>query len=131
MEAIDDAIPKIENQLIGRYALARYLIIYIVREMLESDGMLNAISGNPAAFVRDEAARQHFRACIDLLVDDVIGDLNDELKTVEENFDYRGKLRDQGWVQSLSRRIVADHRKLVSRNLMPSFKQEWEKRSGT
>jgi hypothetical protein len=130
MEVVDKAIPKIENQLIGRYALARYLILYVVRDILESDGILNTISADPGKFVRDKIARENFRACVELIVDDIIGDLNDELKTVEENFDYRGKLRDQAWVQSLSRRIVADHRKLVSRNLMPSFKEEWEKRSG-
>jgi hypothetical protein len=128
MEAIDAAIPRIENQLIARYALARYLILYIIREILESDGMIDTISSNPAIFVRGISARQHFRACIDLVVNDIVGDLNDELKVVEENFDYRGKLRDQAWVQSLSRRVVADHRKLVSRSLMPSFKEEWEKR---
>lgn len=128
VETIDAAIPEIENQLIGKYALARYLILYIVREILESDEMLQVISNQPAAFVRDEHARADFRACIELIVNDIIGDLNDELKTVEENFDYRGKLRDQQWVQALSRRIVADHRKLVSRKLMPSFREEWEKR---
>jgi hypothetical protein len=120
---------KIENQLFGRYALARYLILYIVREILQSDEMLNEVSDDPLKFVRSETARANFRACVELLVNDIIGDLNDELKTVEENFDYRGKLRDQTWVQNLSRRIVGDHRKLVSRGLMPSFKQEWENRS--
>ena len=35
VETIDAAIPEIENQLIGKYALARYLILYIVREILE------------------------------------------------------------------------------------------------
>lgn len=92
--------------------------------------MLDEVSSSPAKFVREQTARAQFRACIDLLVNDIVGDLNDEMKTVEENFDYRGKLRDQTWVQTLSRRIVADHRKLVSRSLMPSFKEEWEKRSG-
>ncbi len=130
MEAIDSQIPNIENRLFGRYTLARYLIIYIVREILEFEGMLEEISENSAAFIREKTARANFRACVDLVVDDIVGDLNDELKNVEENFDYRGKLRDQSWVHNLSRRIVADHRKLVSRNLMPSFKQEWEKRSG-
>lgn len=130
MEAIDSAIPKIENQLFGRYALARFLILYVVREILEADGMLNDISRDPGAFVKDSQDRTNFRECIDLLVNDIVGDLNDELKTVEENFDYRGKMRDQAWGQTLSRRIVADHRKIVSRGLMPSFKQEWEKRVG-
>lgn len=131
MESIDGLLPKIENQLIGRYALVRYFILYVVREILESDDMLSMISKNPSEFVSDMVARGRFRACVDTIVDDIIGDLNDELKTVEENFDYRGKLRDQNWVQNLSRRVVADHRKLVSRNRMPSFKQEWEKRSAS
>jgi hypothetical protein len=129
MEVIDGAIPKIENQLIGRYALVRYLILYVVREILETDKMLEDISSDPAKFVRDDLSRADFRECIDVVVNDIIGDLNDEMRAVEENFDYRGKLRDQQWVQTLTRRIVADHRKLVSRNLMPSFKEEWERRA--
>src|SRR5690242_987534 len=93
MESIDGLLPKIENQLIGRYALVRYFILYVVREILESDGILPIISKNPGEFVSSRAARERFRACIEIIVDDIVGDLNDELKTVEENFDYRGKLR--------------------------------------
>ena len=130
-EVINNKIPEIENQLIGRYALVRYMILYTVHEMLESDQVLEEISGNPAKFVREPDTRSKFRECIELIINDIIGDLNDELKSVEENFDYRGKLRDKEWVEKLSRRIVADHRKLVSRGLMPSFKEEWEKRNPT
>lgn len=129
MEAVSDAIPNIENQLVGRYVLTKYLIMYIVHEILECDQILDDISRNPSTFVREETDRAHFRHCIDQAVDDIVGDLNDEMKAYEEDFDYRDKLRDSDWVSAMSRRIVGDHRKLVSRGKLNSFKMDWEARN--
>jgi hypothetical protein len=47
LEAISNIIPKITNQLFGKYALTRYLLLYVVRQILESDALFDQISNNP------------------------------------------------------------------------------------
>lgn len=125
LEAVDKALPKIKNTLFGKYALTRYLLLYIIREILENDDMFADISGNPGKFVREISHRDRFRSCITTILDDVVIDLNSEMDGQGENFYYRDKLRDPRWVGDISRRVVADHSKLVQRGRITSFKDEW------
>lgn len=128
LEAVDNIRPKIKNSLFGKYALTRYLLLYIVREILESDGMFPKISGIPGTFVRDKRDRDHFRTCISSILEDVVIDLNSEMEGLGENFYYRDRLRDPRWVGDISRRVVADYSKLVTRGRISSFQDEWAER---
>ncbi len=65
-------------------------------------------------------------AALDKLLNDVVIDLNAELAQVGEDFDYRGKLRDELWVKALAHRILADHAKLVARGRIDSFERDFE-----
>jgi GAF domain-containing protein len=50
-----------------------------------------------------------------------------ELEQLGDDFDYRGKLRDEAWVKDLAHRLVGDYRKLVSRGRIDSFAEEFQK----
>lgn len=126
-EAVDEALPKIENQLFARYALTRYLLVYIVRVILESDESAPEILNTPGKFVRSGKDRDHFRNCISKIIGDLVIDLNAEVKEYGDDFDYRGRLRDQVWVNELSKKVSADYLKLVTRGRIESFSEEWKK----
>ena len=66
---------------------------------------------------------------LDKVLQDVVIDLNAELAQVGEDFDYRGKLRDEDWVKGLAHRILADYTKLVSRGRIDSFEEDFRKAS--
>jgi hypothetical protein len=125
MEAVTAASSAIKNTLFGRYILTRYLILYIVREILENDDLGKQILTNPAVFVRADGDRGRFRDCVRLVIGDVVIDLNAEVEEYGEDFDYRDKLRDSDWVRKLSRKVVADNLKLVKRGRSQSFKDAW------
>lgn len=127
VEAIDVAIKKIENALFGKYVLTKYLLLFIVRQILESDEKFVDLNRFPGGFVRSEADRTVFRECVSYMLEDIIVDLNGEVAEDDANF-YRDKLRDQVWVKEISRKVVGDHRKLVGRGRIATFSQEWEKR---
>jgi hypothetical protein len=124
-DAIAEALPSINNQLLAKYVLTRYALMYVVRNILEKDELFREIDLNPKRFVRDKNDREHFLACIRGIVGDIVEDLNAEVDEYGEDFDYRDKLRDEKWVRDLSRTIVADHAKLIKRNKIQSFSQEW------
>jgi hypothetical protein len=103
------------------------MLLYIVRVILENDTLAREILENPKRFVRIEKSRNHFRQCINKIVGDLVVDLNAEVEEYGDDFDYRDKLRDSGWVGDLSKRVSADHLKLVKRGRIKSFENEWKK----
>jgi len=57
-----------------------------------------------AVFVRDDKAREHFRACIRNIANDVAIDVDAEVNEYGPTFDYRDSLRSEKWVRDMSRR---------------------------
>ncbi len=127
MEAIEEQLPEIKNTLFAKYVLTSYLLLYIVRRILSDDDLFDEINANPENFVRKGADRGHFKSCIKNVVGDIVIDVNDEVEEYGDEFDYRDKLRDQVWVESLGKKLVADYLKQVKRNRIDSFAEEWRK----
>ncbi len=124
-KAIVSKIGTINNQLIARYNLTRYAIMYFIRTILENDDEGKAVLLNPAKYVRNTTMRQFFSDCINRIIDDIIVDLNLEVDGLGADFDYKSKLRDDKWVKDLSKNIVGTHLKLVKSNRLKSFQLEW------
>jgi len=130
IDEIGAALPQLENQLVARYVLVRYLLLYIVREVMEHDEIGKEAIENPAKFVRDTTTRAKFQTCIRTVVEDLIIDLNGELADVGEDFDYRDRLRDQKWVTDIRRTLVSEYQKQVRRRRIASISNEWATANG-
>ena len=126
-EVVDEQLrTSIDNTLLAKYVLTRYLMMYIVKGILQEDTAGKQTIAVPKNFVREEATRARFRSCIRIVLHDVAIDLNAEVEEHGDDFDYRGRLRDQAWVKELRGSIVAGHKKLVARTRIPSFQSDWE-----
>ena len=101
--------------------------MYVLRLVLEDDAVGADAVSNPTAFVSDRKNRKAFLKCVDQILNDIVIDLNAELEQLGDDFDYRGKLRDEVWVKALANRLVGDYRKLVSRGRIDSFEAEFKK----
>jgi hypothetical protein len=126
-EAITEVIPKITNSLLARYKLTKYLLMYLVREIMETDPLGMKMIERPEDFVRDEAARKAFRQCVLQILGDTVVDLNQHVAEYGENFDYRDKLRSDKWVKEAKVEIVGLRLKLVNRKTLPTLTQQWQK----
>ncbi len=126
VEAVYQALPELKNQLFARYKLARYLLVYMIRNILANDKMAPDILENPGMFVRDKQDRELFRKCLSTIVSDLVIDLNAEVEELGEDFDYRDSLRDEKWVKKLNQKILTDHLKQVKRGRIQSFSDEWQ-----
>lgn len=126
VKCIDSNSNKIENKLFGKYALTRYMTLYMLRLIFEKDEEGRSFLKNPEVFIKEPANRAHFEHCVNNIISDIIIDLNAEIAPLGDTFDYRGKLRDAGWIKNLTTRIVSDHEKLVSRNRIDSFSKDWQ-----
>jgi AIPR protein len=125
-ERVSAAIQKLDNSLFAKYVLTRFLILYILRLILEDDPLGKKLIADPSQYVSDEKMRAALLAALDKVLNDVVIDLNAELAQVGEDFDYRGKLRDEVWVKALAHHILADHAKLVARGRIDSFERDFE-----
>ena len=123
-----DAVAKndIQNSLFGKYVLTRYFLMFVIRHVLEDDSVGKRSIAAPSEFVRNEQSRERYRACVRQVLDDIVIDLNAEVNELGEDFDYRGRLREEDWVKDLGRRLVADHQRQVRRKRIPSFEEDWE-----
>jgi len=113
----------ITNELFAQYALTRFFILYVVRLILENDQTSNDVISMPEKYVHDEKTMCAFASAIGKLLDEITTDLNSEIDQLGENFDYRGKLRDEKWCKSLAHEIAATHKKLVTRGRMEPFRE--------
>jgi hypothetical protein len=125
-KAIDGVIPKINNKLVGKYLLTKFMMLYMIRILLDEDELGKDILKSPEKFVRTQSDRQLLGACIQNLLAEMAVDLNHEVDGYGADFDYRGNLRSAEWVKKLAGEVVGSHRKLVARGRLPSFKQEWD-----
>jgi hypothetical protein len=125
---IVNKIPLINNQLIARYNLTRYAIIYFIRTILENDDLGKVALLEPEKFVRTTQDRQDFISCISRIVDDVIVDLNLAVDGLGAEFDYKSKLRDELWVKGIAREIIGTYLKLVKSERLISFTKEWHQK---
>lgn len=66
IDEIAKGLPQIENQLAARYVLIRYLLLYIVREVMEHDAVGKRAIANPENFVRDPATEKNSRRAFEL-----------------------------------------------------------------
>lgn len=129
LRVIDNEIKaQLENlneQLLAKYKLTRYMILYILGEMLGDDPSFQDISANPQNYMRDPKLREQFRSAISVFIENIIIDINVESDDFEEDFDYRGKLKDDDWVKSLTRNMEKDFKKNVARKKQDTFAAEW------
>ena len=125
-ESIEMVLGEINNQLLAKYVLTRYLLMYLVRRVFESEPFGGKIISSPGEFVRDVSERAKFETLVGGILRDIVTDLNTEVDEYEDDFDYRGRLRDEHWVSKLGREVVALREKLVRRGNIRAISAEWQ-----
>jgi hypothetical protein len=121
-EIIKEKILDLDNKLMAKYALTKNLLLYILRELLETDPAGNDLIKNPIKYVSEI---DRLKKVISVMVTDILIDLNAEVKDLGEDFDYKSKLRDAVWIKRICSDIVSSYKKQVSRNRISSFEDAW------
>lgn len=91
---------------------------------LELDESGKSFCSNPAAFILQPNGRARLRACAERIVKDIMIDLNAEVRERGEAgqpFDYKRELKSPNPVRELSRTIIPQYQKAVSRGRACAF----------
>lgn len=127
-----EALAQIENKLLASYRLTRYFMLYIARLALEVDEIGKEFVSNPRRYVTARDGRARLRRSIAPVINDLVIDLNAQVRErVEKNdpFDFKRELKSPNSVRELGRSIIANYQKSVARKRADSFGQEWDKQA--
>ena len=127
--SVNEALDSLDDQLVARYNLTQYFVIYLVRKALEKDAIGRHLIRNPRE-IWEEAGPEVLRAALDIVVADVIVDLNAELAERRESdnpFDHKRELKSPNAVRTLGSAILPSYEKAIRRNRATSFSSEVER----
>lgn len=127
---IEEQKQSIENELVAKYVLTKFLILYIVRLILENEKIAKNVISDPEKYVSNKRLTDVFSSTIDEILREIILEFNFELEEqgLDENFDYRGRLRDEHWCSSMARKIAASYKKNIARKRVETFDQLYAKK---
>lgn len=121
-DLIDGHLENIENELCRKYVLTRYMMIYISRLVFEKEA--SELIANPRHYIRNSSVRHKFSDLASNLIKELTIDLNYEVKSLGDDFDYRGRLRDKKWAEDTSQRVAASRSKDVARGKADVFSDQ-------
>lgn len=125
-EEVEKIVDQIDNRLLAKYRLTRYLLIYLVRRIFDMDEFGKSIISKPKEFVRESTTRAKFRILLNRVLSDTVTDLNLEVAEYGDDFDYRGRLRDDDWVKKISNGLIGTRKKLIRRQTIKTLADEWQ-----
>ena len=129
-QAAIDALPDLRFQLMAKYRLTRFFLLYLLRRILETDDQRKRFCRSPQDFLREGNGTARIRRCINAILGDLIVDVNAELQEREEQgkiFDYKRELKSPTAVRNFAQQIVPMYEKALKRGRVSSFSEEWTK----
>lgn len=124
-EVLKQSLPALKNDLVGKYVLTKFIMLMIMRKILELDDVGRDMTLTPENYIRDAKNRARFRKTMEVLISSLIIDLDVETQDLGTDFDYRGKLRDKEFVVALVSSLIATYRKDLLRKKAQSIGEIW------
>jgi hypothetical protein len=117
---IESNLPGIKNVTFANYGLTRYFLMSVVAEIVDSSKMDRSIVANPRKFWGSKELTSLYQK-IDELLKGLIVDLNFEVASVGESFDYKADLKSPKSVEEWTAKLVRDYQKDVQRGKAVAF----------
>jgi hypothetical protein len=118
------------NQLFGKYGLTRYLIIYLLREALETDSAGKELCKKPSKFLGEQNGRKRLNEALGKIAASLVRILDGEVtrrnKTAEVFFDYKSDLKSPKAVEALRATIISQYQIVVDNGYAPGFSDAWK-----
>lgn len=125
-----ESLKLITNEAFGRYGLTRFLMLYLVREALETDETGSAFCQNPMELLNEPDGWLRLQHCIGKLSTALVRFVDNEMKrreTAGEFFDYKRQLKAPRPVADLRSTVISQYQVVVDAGYLPSFSEDWQK----
>lgn len=123
---IQSRVGTLKNQLVGKYVLTQFYLLYILRRIFESDSFGAKLIKEPESFVNTETQVVKLRIFIGHLLEGLMIDFNLETENLGDDFDYRGKLRDKDFLTKITKELLSSYLKDISRGKALPLQALWD-----
>lgn len=127
-DAAIESLVALDNQLVARYSVTPYFLMYILKQALKIDATGEEFCKDPGAFLAEKGFAA-VAAVIKRVADDLVVDLNSEIEERDEAgnpFDHKRELKSPTAVRALKQAVIPIYQKAVQRKRATSFAEEWK-----
>lgn len=127
---IVEKMESITDQHFANYALSKFFVLHLVSEALRTSDWGTDFILQPEDYVLQNKGFETLDVCINAMLSDLITDLNGELQDrIEQQkpIDFKRELKSATAVAALTRGVISAYQKLVARNRIPAFEDEWNR----
>lgn len=127
-DTVVENLGRIDNNMLGSYRLTRYFLMHLLRLALEEDPDGKAFCRDPRACLAEHGGLDRIKAAASRVIQDLIIDLNAEVKDRDEKedpLDFKRELKSPNSVRDLAKSIIPQYQKAVARDRASSFGGEW------
>lgn len=126
-QVVADNLDKVQNKPLANYTLTKFFLTFLLRRALETDETGKRFCQAPHEFINVPNGRERMKGCLAGVLQELIVELNYEVENRNGDtlFDYKRELKSQRDVKALDRTLTAGYVRMVTRNRVPSFGEEW------
>jgi hypothetical protein len=126
-EAAKARLTIMDNEMFARYGLTRFLLLYLVREALQTDEVGNQLIMHPSDFLAEPNGRQRLAQAIGELSQTLIRLLDSEVtrRSNPDACDFKRDLKSQNVVRSIRTTVIPIYQITVDSKVTPSFGMLW------
>lgn len=120
----------IENQLFANYSITQFLLVYLLRRILETDEFGRVFCADTSRFTGTKKDQQALLAIIDKIAKAMIRIVNREVKRrdadLENPFDFKRELKSPSAVRKLESTVIATYQILADDDESLTFGNRWK-----
>jgi hypothetical protein len=120
-------LDSMDNKLFGHYTLTKYLLIYLLREALETDAQGAEVCKNPSAFFTQKDGRKKVKEAIAKAAGAIVRILDTwatkkfSIEDEREYFDYKSDLKSPRQIKEIRAHVISSYQVMVDNKYAPSF----------
>lgn len=120
MQEIEERVEKIDVKPLANYRLTKYMLLFAVRRILDTDTKGVEIIRNPSSVMKSDEDRECFLRAVARILDGIIVDLNYAVKRGKLK-EYKSDLKSQEKILDVVDDLLKDYEKDLARGRVASL----------
>jgi len=128
-EAAREKLGLMQNDLFAHYGLTKFLLLYLIREALETDEVGTELTINPSKFLSETRGLWRSQYAIGKLAQTLVRLLDAEINrrnTPENPFDFKRELKSLTAVRDIRSTVISQYQIAIDSGLAPRFEDLWK-----
>ncbi|AIE72683.1 MULTISPECIES: AIPR family protein [unclassified Synechocystis] len=121
---VEELVSKVTPPLFGRYQITKFLLLYLLRQVLEKDDLGKDFCKSPEKYYQNTGKEKKTNEAMRRILEDLIIDLNAEFNEKGgDSYDFKTEFKNISKINDLSKSILSSYLKMVSRRRVETFSE--------